>query len=161
MAPLPKVVTPEWLIKNGYVETKPGRYEKKTKEKAKPDHLKHIKSPTLVIGGKTYKFRSGWEAVYALYLQYLKETNQIKDWEYEIKRFIFDKIRRGTTSYLPDFKVIALDGSHTWHEIKGWLDKKSRTKLKRMRIYYPNEVVVVVGRKEINDIKKSGIVKYE
>lgn len=96
------------------------------------------------IGGRKIYFRSDWEARYARNLQMLKEGGQIREWLYEPQRFYFDEIRRGTTSYLPDFKIIQLDGSHYWVEVKGYLDRKSKTQIKRFRKYYPYEKLILV-----------------
>ena len=89
------------------------------------------------IGGKRHFYRSSWERNYAHYLQFLKEHGQIADWEFESNTFWFDKIKRGVRSYLPDFKITELSGSQTFHEVKGWMNSKSKTKLKRMAKYYP------------------------
>ncbi|MFI0477756.1 MAG: DUF1064 domain-containing protein [Candidatus Rhabdochlamydia sp.] len=96
------------------------------------------------IGGKTKFFRSTWEANYARYLEYLKENGKIKDWEHEPQTFWFLKIMRGARSYLPDFKVTNLDGSHYWVEVKGWMDSKSKTKIKRFKKYYPEETLILI-----------------
>jgi Protein of unknown function (DUF1064) len=90
-------------------------------------------------------FRSAWEANYARYLNLLKAKNEIADWHYECKTFVFEAIKRGTRAYTPDFKVINKDGSHEWHEVKGWMDDKSKTRLDRMARYFPKERIVVVG----------------
>lgn len=58
-------------------------------------------------------------------------------------------------SYTPDFKVVELDQTVKYHEIKGWFDSASKTRLKRMAKYYPEIVVVVVGQKEYNALAKS------
>lgn len=104
----------------------------------------HIKAGWRIVGGVKSYFRSKAEANYARYLQYLKEQGKIKDWLHEPKTFWFEKIKRGCTSYLPDFQVINLDGTHTWHEVKGYFDPKSLTKIKRMGKYYPSEKVELV-----------------
>ena len=91
------------------------------------------------IAGEKYYFRSSWEANYARYLQFLKEKGQIKEWLHEPQTFWFENIKRGTRSYLPDFKVIRNNDSHYWVEVKGYMDNKSNTKLKRFKKYYPNE----------------------
>jgi Protein of unknown function (DUF1064) len=96
------------------------------------------------IGDRKIFFRSNWEYQYALWLQKLKEANAIYDWEHEPQTFWFNEIKRGTRSYLPDFKVINPDGSHHWVEVKGYMDKKSQTKIRRFRKYYPTEQLVVV-----------------
>ncbi len=49
--------------------------------------------------------RSTWEMNYAHYLDWLKKKKEIKKWEYEPDTFWFKNIRRGTCSYLPDFKI--------------------------------------------------------
>lgn len=97
--------------------------------------------------GKVEKFyRSSWEANYARYLEFLKKQGEIKDWDHEPKTFWFDQIRRGAVSYLPDFKVTRNDGSHYWVEVKGWMDDRSKTKIKRFKKYYPEEELVLIER---------------
>lgn len=76
-------------------------------------------------------FRSSWEANYARYLNLIGVK-----WEYEPKTFIFEKIKRGTRSYTPDFYLTEED---KWIEIKGWFSSKDKTKLKRFKKYYPEE----------------------
>jgi hypothetical protein len=106
------------------------------------------------IGGKRIFCRSSWEANYARYLQVLKTEGKIQDWEHEPRTFWFDGVKRGTVSYLPDFRVIACDGSETWHEIKGWMDARSKTKLARMAKHFPEFVMVVVGSDEYARFRK-------
>lgn len=101
--------------------------------------------------------RSSWEANYCRYLNLLKAQGQIAGWEYEPKTFWFEAIRRGVRSYLPDFRVTFPDGHHEWHEVKGWMDPKSRTKLNRMRIYYPKEQMVVIDRAWFRQAEKTGL----
>lgn len=96
------------------------------------------------VGGKRFYSRSRWEMSYANYLQWRKDRGEIADWEYEAHTFWFEKIRRGVRSYVPDFKVTMSDGSIEWHEVKGWMDSKSKTKIKRMAIYHPNEFLMVL-----------------
>jgi len=91
------------------------------------------------IGEKRAYYRSKWEANYARYLEILRKQNIIQSWEHEPKTFWFESIKRGTRSYLPDFKIINLDGTHYWVEVKGFMDAKSKTKIKRFRKYYPEE----------------------
>ncbi len=88
-------------------------------------------------------FRSSWEANYARLLNFLVKQGEIAAWEYETKTFVFEAIKRGTRAYTPDFKVTMPDGSHEWHEVKGWLDAKSQTRLRRMAKYFPEEKVVL------------------
>lgn len=97
-----------------------------------------------IAGKKTY-FRSEWEFKFAKYLQSLKDRKEIKDWHHEPETFWFEEIRRGTRSYLPDFKVIRPDDSWYWVEVKGYMDRKSLTKIKRFKKYYPQEKLLVVN----------------
>jgi len=106
------------------------------------------------VGGQQCYFRSKWELDYALYLELLKKHKQIKDWEYEPKTFWFEAIKRGTRSYLPDFRVTEKDGSVVWHEVKGYMDDKSKTKLKRMKKYFPEEKLYLVQEAQIKEIRK-------
>jgi hypothetical protein len=100
-------------------------------------------------------FRAKWEANYARYLNMLKKLKAIHKWEYEPDTFWFEKIKRGVRSYKPDFKVWDRQGSDPYYiEIKGYLDQKSRTKLKRMAKYYPHIRVDVVSKKEYAEIRK-------
>lgn len=99
-------------------------------------------------------FRSKWEANYALYLDFLVKQKQIKDWEFETDVFVFDKIQFGTRSYRPDFKVFTNDGLFEYHEVKGYMDSKSKTKLKRMAKYYPDVKLILIDTPVYNDIKK-------
>jgi hypothetical protein len=107
------------------------------------------------IDGKKIFFRSNWEFKFALYLQMLKEHKAIQDWEHEPQTFWFNEIKRGVRSYLPDFKVFNLDGSHYWVEVKGYMDARSKTKIRRFRKYYPQEQLIVIDQEwfEKNDGK--------
>lgn len=89
-------------------------------------------------------FRSKWEANYALYLDFLVKAKEIQGWEYETETFFFEEIKFGTNSYRPDFKITNKDDSAEYHEVKGFMDSKSKTKLRRMRKYYPHIKVVLI-----------------
>lgn len=97
--------------------------------------------------------RSSWEANYARYLNWLVSNNQIEKWEYEVDTFWFEKIRRGVRSYKPDFKIFEKNQAPYYVEVKGWMDPKSATKLKRMKKYYPSIRVDVVGQREYSEIR--------
>ncbi len=104
-------------------------------------------------------FRSSWEANYARYLNWLKDRKEILDWEYEPQLFVFAGVTRGPISYTPDFKVFETDGSYRWHEVKGWMDSKSKSKLRRMAKFYPEETVIIIGSVEYYALKKwSGLI---
>jgi len=102
----------------------------------------------------TMFFRSKWEANYALFLDYLVKVGEIKLWEYEVDRFVFEQIQFGNRSYLPDFKIHNNDGTIEYHEVKGYMDGGSKTKLRRMEKYYPDIKLVLVDSQFYNDIKK-------
>lgn len=112
------------------------------------------KSGNRTIGDRTIYFRSRWEANYARYLQFLKEKKAIKDWQYEKTVYWFDKIKRGVVSYLPDFDVFENNGRMDHHEVKGWMDARSKTKLKRMAKYYPEKTVKIIDKHWFRDVGK-------
>lgn len=112
----------------------------------------HAKCGYYKIGSKKMYFRSKWEANYALYLAYLKKTGKIKKWEFEPDTFWFNSIKRGVRSYLPDFKI-SDDNGFEYHEVKGWMDKRSVTKLKRMKKYYPYIKIVLIDEPVYKDLK--------
>jgi hypothetical protein len=105
-------------------------------------------------GDKKYYMRSSWERNYARYLDFLIKQRNIKNWEYEIDTFWFERIKRGVRSYKPDFKVYNNNGTIEYHEVKGWLDNKSKTKLNRMRIYYPSIKIILIEKKQYNAVKQ-------
>jgi hypothetical protein len=131
----------------------------KTKEKngtmSLPRQKTTWKSGWREIGGSKKFYRSRWEANYARYLQWLKETSRIKDWKHECKTFWFDGVKRGTVSYLPDFWVQEIDESESYHEVKGWMDDKSKTKIKRMAKYHPDVKLIVITGKEYKVLESS------
>lgn len=99
-------------------------------------------------------FRSKWEANYALFLDWLVKKGEIKEWEFEPDKFIFEAINFGTRSYTPDFKVINNNGSIEYHEVKGYMDGKSKTKLKRMAKYYPDVKLILIDSAYYRDLAK-------
>lgn len=106
------------------------------------------------IGGIKKYYRSRWEANYAKYLQWLLENKQIQKWEHEPETFWFEGIKRGVMSYLPDFKITENDGSIVFHEVKGWMDDRSVTKIKRMAKYHPNVKLIVIDKTAYKALEK-------
>lgn len=114
--------------------------------------IKEIKKPRVFtskrgwkeVGGKRIYFRSEWEKKFSMYLEFLKKNNQIREWEHEPQTFWFNDIKRGVRSYLPDFKITRTDGTHYWVEVKGYMDAKSKTKIKRFKKYYPKEEIELI-----------------
>jgi len=105
------------------------------------------------IGGKRKYFRSRWEANYARYLEWLKCGGHISEWEHEPETFWFEGIKRGCMSYLPDFRVIEANGLVVFHEVKGWMDDRSITKIKRMAKYHPNVKLIVIDSSSYKKLK--------
>lgn len=110
------------------------------------------------INGKRYFFRSRWEANYACYLEWRKNSGFIKDWLHEPKTFWFMEIKRGVRSYLPDFQVFKTTGDHYWVEVKGFYDARSLTKIKRFKKYYPDETLNLVDKEWFKAFKGESIV---
>ena len=63
-------------------------------------------------------------------------------------------IMRGTRSYLPDFRVTEINGDIAYHEIKGWMDDRSKTKIKRMAKYYPEVKLIVIDAKDYRNLER-------
>ena len=106
------------------------------------------------IKSKKYYFRSGWEVVYARYLEWLKDNKKIEKWEYEPETFWFKNIKRGVRSYLPDFKITNNNKTIEFHEVKGWMDDKYKTKIKRMKKYYPKIILKIIDKSVYKSIKE-------
>lgn len=111
------------------------------------------------VGGKredlnNVYFRSTWEANYARYLNFLIKNGEVIKWEFEPETFIFDKIKKGTKSYLPDFKVYYTKNPDKpiYIEIKGYMDARSKTKIERMKRYFPNIELRVIEGKEYRQL---------
>jgi hypothetical protein len=125
-----KIIPRSAFSKRGIIKGAPVRYSQEHAE----------------IGGKRHYYKSKWERNYARFLEWRKGRGEITDWVYEGKTFWFEGIKRGTTSYKPDFGVTLISGSVEYHEVKGYMDAKSATKLKRMTKYHPIEKVIVIDK---------------
>ena len=77
-------------------------------------------------------FRSKMEANIARYYNYIKVN-----WFYEPREYKFEKIKRGTKYYKPDFYLAA--PVRLLIEVKGWFRPGDKTKLRRFKKYYPEE----------------------
>jgi len=106
-------------------------------------------------------FRSMWEANFARVLNLLKDSGLIKEWHYERDTFYFENIKRGTRSYTPDFKVINIDDTFYYVELKGYMNQVSRTRMKRMEKYYPEIKVEMIEKKEYREIAEKYSDKIE
>jgi hypothetical protein len=79
--------------------------------------------------------RSGWEANV---LRVLKSFDI--GFEFEPRVFAYP-IKRGNKAYIPDVRLI---DTKEWIEVKGYLDKNSKIKLKRFKKYYPEEFASLI-----------------
>lgn len=113
------------------------------------------------VADKRIFFRSSWEYNYSLYLQYLKDNKEIKEWYFESDIFWFEGIKRGCVSYKPDFKVIRNDNTFYFIEIKGWMDSASKTKIKRMAKYHPEIELVVIDTPKYKEFAKEWRFKLD
>lgn len=104
------------------------------------------------LGGRY--FRSAWEANYARYLNWLVARGEVREWSYEPETFEFP-IKRGSRFYTPDFRVTERDGLVRYHEVKGWMDPRSATKLRRMARYHPGVPMVLVDKEAYRAIASS------
>lgn len=98
------------------------------------------------LGGHHHYYKSKAERRFAAYLEFKLTRGEIQSWTPEEKRFEFMALRHGVTSYLPDFRVTMNDGTIRYFEVKGWLDPKSRTALKRMKLYYPEISITLIDK---------------
>jgi len=155
---------PEYIL-NGeeYKQTVSDRQTKhmvnRIKENPESQYIRSKKG-WIEIGNKRFFAKSSWEANMASYFQFLKDNNEIIDWDYEPKTFWFMQIKRGVRSYTPDFLITDKSGKQYYEEVKGYLDPKSKTKINRMRIYYPNIDLRLLDKKRYESISsKKAMIK--
>lgn len=104
-------------------------------------------------GGQRFYARSGWEANYAYYLEFLRTKGYIQAWKHEPKVYRFPGVTRGRVSAKPDFLVIENSGEEVLHEVKGYMDDRSRVILKRMKKYYPELKLILIDRDQYASIR--------
>jgi DNA-binding sugar fermentation-stimulating protein len=91
--------------------------------------------------------RSAWEANIYRMLLWRKTLQEIFAFAYEEREYRFP-VKRGTRFYKPDFTVWEKKDGKFYHiEVKGWMDSKSNTALKRMAKYYPDVEIKVIDKK--------------
>jgi hypothetical protein len=116
-----------------------GRYVTVTKGKPRP------------IGAQGEKMRSGWEANYSYFLAYLGIP-----YEYEPRLFVFEKIITGVRAFRPDFYVPHAD---EFHEVKGYMCRRSRTQLKRMAKYFPTVKLILIDEAFFKSIERQRLCR--
>lgn len=99
---------------------------------------------------------SNYEYNYALYLDYLYSTHQITGWIRNTTAFglseaveVPGKASKTQNSYVPDFIVFNLDGTYEIHEVKGWMNERSKAVITQFRKDYPNLAYKIIGKTEI------------
>lgn len=104
---------------------------------------------TAIVGGKEYYFRSKAEIKLAQYLELLKVSKQIKDWEYESHSFIFEAAE---SHWLVDFTVRNNDDTFEYYEYKGRVEQNTKWKLYMLNKYQPQASVTMVfaNRKQMD-----------
>lgn len=122
---------------------------------ANPRYKASWKQQWAEINGVRNFYRSKWELNYAYYLEWLRVNGQIQSWEHEPTTFWFEGVKRGCVSYLPDFRVTDLNGNVSYHEVKGWMDDRSKTKLRRMKKYHPEVKLVVIDAAAYRSLAKT------
>lgn len=148
-------------IADNFSNTTPNKIAEK--EKPKKEIVKKYwyennwKESIRIIGGKEYLLKSSYENNFALYLEMLKIQGHIKKWEYEPDKFYFSKVKRGLKAYIPDFKITNNNGSIEYKEVKGYMDSKAKTKLKRFAKYYPHLKLTVIDKTWFDAFKKKRI----
>lgn len=113
----------------------------------------------VTVGEHTCFFRSLWEHNYACFLEWELQRGAIDSWEHEPHRFCFKhEYKRGPYSYLPDYKVTT-DGIVRWHEVKGWMNSKSKSKIKRFEKCFPKAgKVIVIDKTWFTSMSRSGVI---
>ena len=98
------------------------------------------------LGGVS--FRSAMEANYCRYLNYIGAR-----WEYEPRVFDFLPFYpyRANSTYKPDFYLPDTD---EYIEVKGYMTRQSKTKLKRMAKHYPEIKIWLVSTDEMKEIER-------
>lgn len=66
---------------------------------------------------------------------------EILDWKYEPVTF-----HLCVKNYTPDFQVLLKDGTSEYHEVKGWMDKRSELNVRLMKKLHPSVVLKVIDK---------------
>ncbi len=136
-------VRPHWF-KKGHIPHNKGKIGYKNKGSFKNDHkpfeIKEYKNRYKTGRYKGIFMRSSWEILFAKCL----DRNNIK-WLYEPKTFKLD-----IGYYRPDFYLPEIDN---YLEIKGFLDKRSKYKIKEFK---KKHLLIVLG---VNDKKGNNFIK--
>lgn len=128
------------------------RYAIKRKSEVMSNPYSNCKSEWVELGGKRFYARSSWEKKYATVLQSKKESKEILDWFYEPDRFWFESSKTFVRSYLPDFLIINIDGTKEYHEVKGFMCKRSEESIRLMAIIFPDVCLKIIDKKRFSEM---------
>ena len=115
----------------------------------------HVQRGWRIIDGKRIYFDSKAESNYYRYLSFLKSNHEILDFKYHPPVFDFSEwIKFGIRRYEIDFWIKERNGIEKWIEIKNTdnlekMDSGSRTRIKRLKKYYPQIHFEIVTTKSI------------
>jgi len=105
-------------------------------------------------------FNSKGEANWARFLELLRsrrivsqDSPPLVNWLYEPCTFWFP-VSRGVTNYTPDYLLLYSNRNFTFHELKGWMDKRSKTALGRMGKFFPEIPIEVIDWKRYKQIER-------
>lgn len=116
----------------------------------------HNQPQNISLGGRSFHFRSKFEAAWGRHLQQLWDLGVIQNWGYETRTFYFEGETKGLVQYTPDFYV-KQDSEECYQETKVHLTGRDITKYRRMAKHYPAVKLVLVmdkpKAKEINRLR--------
>ena len=113
---------------------------KSTHKKPRSSFGKGGKRPDIPVS-----VRSRWEAnIYRLYA-FLVEIGELNSFTYEPRRYEFP-VRSKNNFYIPDFEVQYCNGTYALVEVKAFMDKDSQVKLNRMKKFYPQMRLDIIGK---------------
>jgi hypothetical protein len=78
-------------------------------------------------------------------------------WEFEPRRFHFARARGSrNTSLLPDFY---LPDERVYYEVKGWLSRDDKVRLKHFAREYPQEKILLIDAGFFKAIERQGLCR--
>jgi hypothetical protein len=117
-----------------------------------------------IVGGKECSFDSDGEERLARYLELLKTSGHIKDWNYEQTTFWFKNVKTAPVVWKVDFDILNNDGTFEYYEYKGAIKGRDVSKFRRVAEHYPLAKVTLVLAQKSNKpetLKRIGfIAKY-
>ena len=116
------------------------------------DNKKTWKGQWATVGFHYHYFRSSWEVRYAEYLHERWNNGEIEYWEPESCTFWFEDSNSPVRSYKPDFCVYENDKTESFHEVKGWMDDRSKECLRLMDKEYPEIKIVLIDSKRYKQL---------